>query len=182
MKLESMIRISEAIRSSYDLSDPASLCKELGIRLLHYPMGETAGSCKGFIVEFDGAVAITVNSDLGAVTQKLITFHELSHYFLHIRTGLCKMLQDCSVCDSASDMEYEANLLTAELMLEDDAVLSLLSEGTDFFDAAASLNVIPELLDFKLRLLRAKGARIPQAPLASTGIFLRRMTSETTAV
>ena len=107
--------------------------------------------------------------------QKIILIHELSHYFLHVSTGLAGAFQDFSAFDEAAAEEYEANLLTAEFLISDDQVEELLNEGCDFFECAARLSVPAELLDFKLRLMREKGAAIAEAPIAALGTFMQRL-------
>lgn len=174
MKISTIISIANEIRSACDCSDPCAMCTEFDIIKLLYPMGTARKSVKGFILKHEERVAITINSDLSEEMKRVVLFHELSHYILHVRTGLMEAIQDCDVYDAASEAEYEANLLSAELELSDQETLNALREEGDFYRAAGMLRVPPELLDFKLRLLREKGYRIPQAPLSAEGSYLRR--------
>ncbi|MBR6921091.1 MAG: rhamnulokinase, partial [Clostridia bacterium] len=59
--------------------------------------------------------------------------------------------------DELSDMEKDANLFAAELILDDSDVLEALKYADSFFSAAAALYVPAELFEYKLRLLRSKG-------------------------
>lgn len=173
MKLSTVISIGKELAAAYDTSDPEGLCAELGIILLHFPMGTARRSVKGFILKNDGKVAITLNSDLSEDMKRVVFYHEFSHYILHIRTGLAEQIQDCNVYDSVSEAEYEANLLAAELQITDESAMEALRETGDFFTAAGILRVPPELLDFKIRILRDKGHQIPCAPLTAAGSYLR---------
>ena len=175
MKTATIRRIAAELRERYgDTSDPDRLCRETGVLALFSPMGDFPGACKGFIVSCFGHSAITVNSDLDDAMARVIFFHELSHFFLHISGTQGETFQDFSVFDRTSDMEYEANLLAAELMLTDEAVYDVLNGGADFYEAAAVLKVPPEILDFKLRLMRSDGIGIPEAPIAADSCFLGR--------
>ena len=83
---------------------------------------------------------------------------------------------DIDLADEPTTIEeYEANLLTAELLISDDQVEELLNEGCDFFECAARLAVPAELLDFKLRLMREKGAAIAEAPISALGGFMQHL-------
>lgn len=77
--------------------------------------------------------------------------------------------------DQNSIMEKEANLFAAELILEDDKVLSALNQDTTFLSAAASLYVPAELLDFKFRIMKWKGYKMVEPPISARSNFLRDM-------
>ena len=169
MKLSSIISLSDSISKQYDISDPVRLCRQAGVILLYFPMGCSRKACKGFVIRQEQNTAITVSSDISPDMQRIVIYHELAHFFLHISTGIADALQDCAVGCPVSDMEYEADLLSAELALRDAAVLEALSSGADFFEAAAMLHCPPEILDFKLRIMRERGYSLPDAPIESCG-------------
>ena len=175
MKKASVIRTAHDILDTYGTRDPDIIAKQVGVLVLYAQMGTEAFACKGFIVAFEKKTAITINSDLDERMQHIIKLHELSHYFLHISTGLAGAFQDFAAFDEAAAEEYDANLLTAELLLKDDDILELLSEGCNFYEIASRLDVPAELLDFKLRLMREKGADIGEAPIAALGTFMQHI-------
>ncbi|MDO4960665.1 MAG: ImmA/IrrE family metallo-endopeptidase [Eubacteriales bacterium] len=175
MRTSAIIKIADSVSALYETSDPISLCKEAGVILLYFPMGYAKVACKGFIIKQSGNVAITISSDIKPHIQRIVMYHELAHYFLHIRTGIAETMQDFSVGSPASEMEYEADMLAAELSLKDSEVLDALQECGSFFEAAAALHTIPEMLDFKLRVMRERGLQIPDAPISSSGGFLKKV-------
>ena len=69
---------------------------------------------------------------------RIRTFHELSY------------LDDRGLYGAGS--QYFA----AEFLVDDTDLFDTLQSHTDFFSVASSLNVPPELLDFKLRLLEKR--------------------------
>lgn len=72
-------------------------------------------------------------------------------------------------------MEYEANIFAADLLINDEEVLGLSDSNTSFYEAASKLNVLPELLDFKLRVLKRKGYNIAGTPTVSDSTFLKNI-------
>ena len=175
MNKASILSTASELRKRYGIPDPEKLCKDAGIILLYSQMGTEDYACKGFILKLGSTVSITINSDLPEDMQKIILIHELSHFFLHVSTGLAGAFQDFSAFSEAEIREYEANLLTAELLISDTELTELLSEGFGFFECAAKLRVPAELLDFKLRLMREKGAAIAEAPISALGGFMQHL-------
>ncbi|GHU68022.1 hypothetical protein FACS1894184_09030 [Clostridia bacterium] len=97
--------------------------------------------------------AITINDQLDEDSQRIILAHEIGHAVGHSPLAKIVAFHDFAMLVDTSIMEYEANEFAAELLLDDEEVLDELNEN-DFFNAASSLNVPPELLIFKLRLLK----------------------------
>ena len=172
MKLGSIITAAEEVKSSSGYRNPEDLCAEAGIIPLLFPMGTAKRSIKGFILSHNGNVAVTVNSDLPEDVRRVVWYHEFAHYILHVKTGRMESIRDCDIYDASSEAEYEANLLAAELQLGDDEVLEALRSTDNFYMAASELRVPPELLDFKMRLMREKGYRIPETPVQAAGSYL----------
>lgn len=85
---------------------------------------------------------------------------------------------DFELFDSASIMEYEANIFAADFLMDDDDVLEKLNEDISFFGAAALLRVPPELLDFKFRLMKRNGYKMIDPPLMANSNFLKNVETE----
>lgn len=167
--------ICEAVRElleKYDERRPERLTKEMGIMLRYEPMGKGEKSCKGFFIYQSRQKLITVNSDLDGERQRIILAHEIGHAALHHELLRQRAFHDFSMYDNASTLEYEANLFAAELLLEDEQVLERLREYDSFFSAAKRLGVPPELLDFKLRILKHKGYKF-ESPINARSDFLK---------
>jgi len=140
--------------------------------LLEKSMGTKPGSCKGFFLIAGRCKVATINSDLSLPVQKLTTFHEAGHGFLHADAGI-KTFHDFTLLDKTDHKEYEANIFAAEYMVSDDDLFEVLSQGLDIFVAASIFGVPPELLDFKLQQLEREGYPI-SAPRFSRSDFLKR--------
>lgn len=167
--------ISESVGklvNKYGSRDPFDLCRALGIKLLFQAMGKDPDAVKGFFLESKRIRTITVNSDLPRVIQKIIVAHELCHAINHRDNGI-HAFHDITMFDYTSDMEKDANLFAAELLLEDQDVLEVLNQDTTFFSAAAMLYVPAELLDFKFRVMKWKGYKMIEPPIRAFNNFLR---------
>jgi Zn-dependent peptidase ImmA (M78 family) len=77
--------------------------------------------------------------------------------------------------DETSQYEFEANIFAADLLMPDEEVLSLLNDDISFFAAASALQVPPELLDFKFRVLKRKGYKVIDPPIVANGDFLKKV-------
>ena len=84
-----------------------------------------------------------------------------------------EIIEEFAMFDDTDRMEYEANVFAAEFLLEDAEVTERLEEQLDFFTMAKMLQVPPELLDFKCRILQRQGIEI-NAPYIARGDFLKR--------
>ena len=124
-----------------------------------------------FLIHSRCKIAV-VNSELEDLVQRVILAHELAHGVLHVDSKI-RTFHELSYLDDRDFMEREANIFAAEFLVDDTDLFDTLQSHTDFFSVASSLNVPPELLDFKLRLLEKRDGRF-QAPYLAQSDFLRR--------
>lgn len=174
MSYADIINVVGRLDKKYGEKDPVALCSLLGIKLNMFPMGTARDAVKGFFLIDRRVKVVTVNSDLPRVIQRIITAHEIGHARLHAGSGI-RAFHEAGLFDESSLLEREANLFAAEYLLPDDEVLETLSGDNTFFTAAASLNVPPELLDFKFRLMKWKGYKLVEPPLTASSKFLKDM-------
>ncbi len=167
-----IVKAVERMKARYHERDPVLLCKAMGIRLLYQPMGTAPDAIKGFMLKIKRITAITVNSDMPPVLQKIIIAHELGHAVLHGDSGVFTF-HEAALFDESSKYEKEANLFAAEYLLEDDRVMELLNGDRTFFSAAAGCSVPSELLDFKFRVMKWKGYHLVKSPITAKSNFLK---------
>ena len=139
------------LKAKYEETDPFKLCKLLGIKVLWAPMGKGTECCKGFFLTQSRISTMTLNSQLSEEFLRIICSHELGHYILHRKQAGVKAFHDFGLFDTASSMEYEANIFAAELLLDDEDVIEKLNDDLSFFQAASELCVPSEILDFKFK-------------------------------
>lgn len=172
MRAEQIKHEVARLKAKYQTSDPRELCEALKILLLEKSMGTKPGSCKGFFLVAGRCKVATINSDLTPPVQRLTTFHEAGHGFLHADCGI-ETFRDFTLLDRADYRELEANIFAAEYMVSDEDFFEVVSQGMDVFCAASTLEVPPELLDFKLQILEREGYQL-NAPRFSKSDFLKR--------
>jgi Zn-dependent peptidase ImmA (M78 family) len=160
------------IKRKYGESNPIRLCGAMGINLTYAAMGTNEKSCKGFYLYHSRCKMIVINDQIDENLQRVILAHEIGHSVLHSPLAGVAAYHDFGMFAETSGLEYEANIFAAELLLDDKMVLEELAEN-DFFDAASILAVPPELLSFKLQLLKHNGYKI-DLPMTAKGNFLKR--------
>lgn len=172
----SMHYISDAarkIKKKYQEKDPFKLANAMGIIIHQEAMGTSSNACKGFFMVECRKPIIVVNSDLPNIIQNIIVMHEIGHAVLHRHSLQISCFHDFELFDNVSKCEYEANSFAAEYLLDDDEVLQKLNADLSFFQSAAELNVPPELLDFKFRMMKRNGVQIVDSPITSDSNFLK---------
>ena len=169
MTIEQIFHTVSGLVRRHGTRDPIRILKERGILTLYQDMGTRPDSCKGFYLHQDRIGCVTINSALDADMRRIIAAHELGHATLHKTAA-----QDFSFFNAASQLEYEANLFAAELLLGDEETLCALREENDFYSVAAALYVPPQLLAFKLRSLTRRGLLSADASLSAQSDFLRK--------
>ena len=154
--MRTAIHVAEAVEKltkKYGTRDPHELCALLGIKIHYIDMQK---KLKGFFYYQSRQKNIVIDSNVNEVLERILIAHELGHAVLHTKIAMMRGFQEMEVLDGGSKEEDEANFFAAELLLEDDVVLSYLGEYS-FFEAAKMLYVPAALLDYKFSLLHEKG-------------------------
>ena len=135
-------------------------------------MGTHEKSCKGFFLVNARCKQAVINDDLDDLVQRIILPHELGHGVLHLQSGI-NAFHELTYLDETNIMELEANTFAAEFLLDDVTLFEAIAEQLNFFQTASLPRVPPELLDFKLRLLRREGHSVNPLYIAQSD-FLKR--------
>ena len=149
------------------------LVKSMGIILHREPMGIFEGACKGFFMMEFRIKCITINCDLDEELQRVILAHEIGHAVLHAKKSGRSFHDVALFSRDDSRFETEANVFAAETLLRDYDVKQSLRANDTFYEVASELCVPPELLNFKMRTMKAKGIEVPESPIYAHGDFLR---------
>ena len=174
MAYDDIVRSVAKLKTKCGETDPFALCSLLGIPVCFSSMGSGKDAIKGFFVKSNRIKVITVNSDLPYMIQRIITAHELGHAMLHADSGM-HAFHELALFDESSRCEKEANLFASELLISDNDFFGALEYGQAFSQAASSLNVPAELLDFKARLMKENGYALGDLPMTANSKFLRSM-------
>ena len=174
MTIETISNEAHKLKKRYLEDDPERICQAMKILVKRIPMGKREKDCKGFFFTKSRIRMIVLNADLPCHVQKIILAHELGHAVLHYKYTEIRAFHDFELFDETSIYEYEANIFAAEFLLDDDAVLESLNEDISFFNAARRLQVPPELLDFKFRVLKRRGYAL-NSPISADSCFLKHI-------
>lgn len=166
------------VKSKYQESDPFRLAAAMHILVQKMPMGNSPTCCKGFCMTESRKTCIVINCDLPEIIQQIILIHEIGHAVLHQKSMQVKCFHDFELFDGVSQCEYEANCFAADYLLEDEDVLEKLNADMSFFQAASELQVPPELLDFKFRMMKRNGVQIVDSPITANSNFLKDIPTE----
>ena len=172
MRAEDIKHLVARLKCKYRTCDAEEMCDALGIRVSRKPMGTSPNSCKGFFMVHNRCKIAVVNNDLDELIQGVILPHELAHGVLHVDRKI-RTFHELSYMDETDLLEREANVFAAEFLVDDTALFDTMDSQIDFFHLASLLAVPPELLDFKLRLLKQQGYPV-NAPYIAQSDFLNR--------
>lgn len=151
--------------------NPYDICDDLGIRIRHKDLGMYM---KAFYFYQSRIRSIVLNNRISENVQRILVAHELGHDRLHKKIAMMKGFQEVELFDKTNPTEFEANIFAAELLIEDDVLLTKLNEvDSSFFSIAQELCVPAPLLDFKFRVMKRKGYGF-EAPVVSHGDFLKK--------
>ena len=164
----------EKLRRKYPGYSIPQILKAMHVFVLYRAMGTEENAIKGFYLYNCRKHVITINSDLPAIIQRIILAHELGHVVLHKGSSI-KYFQEVSLYDESSLMEKEANLFGAEMLMTDEEVLEVFNSDCTFFQAASRLNVPPEMLDFKFRIMKGRGYQMVETPIIAYSKFLKNL-------
>lgn len=114
------------------------------------------GELKGFYICENGARYIVINEELDEPLKKVVCAHELGHDTLHRELSGGGIREGTLFLDS-NKTEREANLFAACVLISDEEILDLMGDGADISNVAASLNLPPEIILYKLEAMNSDG-------------------------
>ena len=143
--------------------DPFQISKEIGVHVIYdYDFNELKGMYK--IIQRNRFIFI--NGNLNERDRRMVCAHELGHDRFHQHFAKTSALQEFMLYDMQSKPEYEANIFAAELLIDDDDILSLVKENYDIYQMASELGEDMNLILIKIDELRKRGhdLRVPYRP------------------
>ena len=168
--IDYIARLAQNLTHRFQTRNPYEICDALGIRVR---MKDLGNDIKAYYFHHSRIRNIVLNHRVSETIRRILVAHELGHDRLHKEIALLKGFQEIELFDMAIPAEYEANLFAAELLIDDDTLLSLLNDDDkSFFGVASELYIPAALLDFKFRVLKHKGYRI-EAPYIANGDFMK---------
>ena len=142
----------------------------MGILVEFCSMGANKKSCKGYYFRRFQIKQIKINSDLTKEEQLIILAHELGHAALNHKPVVAFV--DFIVLDVVNKMEICANYFSADIIMEDEDIIEMITSGKTFFEIACVMNVLPELLAYKYHSMEVRGYKGLQSPVDVSGRYL----------
>lgn len=115
-----LAQIGSELVSKYKTRDPFTIAEALGIRVLFC---EDFGPLKGMYRVVNRNRFIFINKELDGQMQRIVCAHELGHDQLHRHMANGRTLHEFTLYDMKNKSEYEANVIAADILLDDEDVL-----------------------------------------------------------
>lgn len=160
---EQAIRAAHRVQKLSRSSDPFKIAEDFDIHVM--PRGDFVHQKGAFCVVL-GESFIFLNDKLSENETRLVCAHELGHALLHKKIAQKGVLCEYDLFNMATDIEYEANVFAAELLIDPQEMSELLDTGCDIYHAAQALGINVNLLIIKLAELNRRGGhyRLPYVP------------------
>lgn len=100
--------------------DPFEIAERLGVEVLFC---DNFGALKGMYRVIKRNRFIFINKDLPMWLQRIVCAHELGHDQLHRKFAQDNPIQEFMLYDMRTKPEYEANIVAAEILLDNEELL-----------------------------------------------------------
>ena len=129
MKVKDPAKTADEIVDTYNSRDPERIAKLCGILIKEVDWDKQSGA----YTEILRQPVIFISKNLRRSMRSVVIAHELGHHFLHRKeaaeVGGFKEFEVFNM--TKSNLEYEANIFAAQLLLPDDAVKEMVYNGFD---------------------------------------------------
>ena len=154
MKVKDPAKTADEIVDTYNSRDPERIAKLCGILIKEVDWEKQSGA----YTEILRQPVIFISKNLRRSMRSVVIAHELGHHFLHRKeaaeVGGFKEFEVFKM--TKSNLEYEANIFAAQLLLPDDAVKEMVYNGYDSQKIAqatgSEINLVaPKVADLVLK-------------------------------
>lgn len=108
----------------------------------------------------DGVRFVIYNPDMDYITRRMVFAHELGHDFYHQSLAENQDFVEYTLFDIRTEMETEANIFAAHLILDEDEIMNLIREGATYNQLASIFNVNVNMMIFKLNEMQRMGYKL----------------------
>ena len=133
--------------------DPFEIARQLGIEVIFC---DNLGSLKGMYRVIKRNRFIFISSSLGDRMQRIVCAHELGHDQLHRKHACSNGLHEFMLYDMSTRPEYEANIVAAEILLDNDELLDYI------YTYNYSAEQIAQAMDTDINLVALKIAHLTE--------------------
>ena len=120
MSSDYLAKIGSSLVKRCETRDPFRIADELGVEVLFC---EDFGRLKGMYRVIKRNRFILLNKDLSDRMMRIVCAHELGHDQLHRNLAKDSAIREFMLYDMTTKPEYEANIVAAEILLDNDEML-----------------------------------------------------------
>jgi len=147
-----IIKVADDIVKEHDTRSASALANALDMTIIEAEFTEQ----KGVYICIEDLPYIILNQNLSNELRNIVILHEIGHHLLH--RDVANAFHETTLFDmSCHNMEYEANLFAAQVMLPDTETIDLIKQGYSISHIAASMNTDPNLVALKATDLKRRG-------------------------
>lgn len=155
VQIAEIIETANRMVADVGTRDPYKMARELGINIIPMNFKRQRGAYK---VTMRNRF-IFISQNLHPVMENIVMLHEIGHDTFHrneaVKAGVFK---EFSIFDMReSRMEYEANIFTAQVSLDDDEILEYIARGYDVQQIARAMYSDINLVALKADALMLQG-------------------------
>ena len=145
-------KIPAKLIRKYHTRDPFFIAEMLNIEVMKR---DDFTKLKGAFKVVEELPFIFINANLSDEMQRLVCAHELGHAMLH-RNIRPQGIMEFEMFDITNDLEYDANVFAANLLLDEDEIYEMACEGVDVVQIAHTMNTNVNLVLVKLAEINKK--------------------------
>ena len=138
----------------FDTNDPFRIAEESNIKIKYL---DNANNLLGMYTIIQRNRFIFLNSNMEEYMMRMVLAHELGHDTFHRHLTKNSPFQEYEIFNITSQLEYEANIFAAHLLLDEDQIVELINEEYTDVEIASILNVNINLLVFKMNEMNRYG-------------------------
>jgi Zn-dependent peptidase ImmA (M78 family) len=141
----------------YGTDNPFELARCLGVEVRY---SDSFHKLKGMYTVIARNRFIFLGLQNGEEMNRIVCAHELGHDQLHREAAKVGPMQEFALWDRSSEMEYEANVFAANLLLSDEEMLSYIAAGKSCGEIASLTANDPNLVALKVACLKDAGYQL----------------------
>ena len=147
-----IIKVADNVVKEHDTRSGTALAEALDMTIIETSFKEQ----KGVYICIEDLPYIILNQDLSDEMRNIVILHEIGHHLLH--REIANAFHETNLFDmSCHNMEYEANLFAAQVMLPDDETIEYIKSGYTISQIAAVMNSDVNLVAMKATDLKRRG-------------------------
>lgn len=154
--IQFIIDAASQLVQKYNSNNPFELCLALGI-IVHF---KDLGEVKGMYTYYKRNRFVVINESLDPVMQRIVCAHELGHDLFHRSLAEKSYMYDTHLNNFSLKPEFEANVFAAELLIDDNSVMSNISIYSSAPELACQLEVSEPLVRLKCAIMKNRGVHI----------------------